>query len=110
MCIINQEALAERARQLYTVATTIDATEFAALNAGCRAALDALYTFDAPNIHRLNGFPHELSDIERYNILECLNFLNGIKFVEVMNISLTNAELEIHFFNKNHLATILSDA
>jgi hypothetical protein len=32
--IINQEALAERARQLYTVPTTIDAAEFGALSAG----------------------------------------------------------------------------
>ena len=110
--VINQEALAERARQLYTVPTTIDAADFGALSAGCQAALEpALYTFDAPNnVHRLNGFPHELTDSERYNILECLNFLNGIKFVEMMNISLTNAELQIHFFNKNYLATILSDA
>jgi hypothetical protein len=114
--IINQEALDERARQLYTVPTTIDAAEFAGLDAGCQAALEpgvgpALYTFDAPNnIHRLNGFPHELADNDKYTILECLTLLNGIKFVEVTSVSSTTAELEVHFFNKNYLSTILSDA
>lgn len=112
MGIINQEALAERARQLYTVPTTIKVAEFdGAVGAGCPIALAALYTLDAPNdVYRLNGFPHELTNDDRYTILKCLNFLNGIKFVEVMNISLTSAELNIQFFNKNHLDTILSES
>jgi hypothetical protein len=110
--IINKEALEERARQLYTVPTTISAARFGAIDAGCQAALDpALYTFDAgDNVFRLNVFPHQLNDTDRYTILECLNFLNGIKFVEVATISLTQAELDLHFFNQNYLATIVSDA
>ncbi len=111
MAIINQEALAERARQLYTVPTTISAAKFATVGVTCQTALNLLYTFDATdNVHELNGFPHQLTDAERYTILGCLNKLNGIKFVEVTNISTTNAALDVHFFNKNHLNTILSDS
>lgn len=111
MGIINQEALAERARQLYTVPTTISAAEFAALEVACQTALNLRYTLDATGkVHELNGFPHQLTDAQRYSILSCLNKLNGIKFVEVTNISTTTCELEVHFFNTNYLSTILSDS
>ena len=113
MGIIHKEALEERARQLYTVPTEISAARFGAMDVGCQGALEdpTLYQFDAgDNIFRLNVLPHQLNDADRYTILECLDFLNGIKFVEVSSISLTQAELDIHFFNKNHVATIVGDA
>lgn len=112
MGIINQEALAERARQFYTVPTTIDVPTFGGLSAACKAALEpALYTFDVPNnIHKLIKFPHQLTDPERYTILECLKFPNGIKFIEVTQVSNTNAQLRVQFFNQNYLGQILSDS
>lgn len=110
MAIINQEALAERARKLYTVPTVIDASTVA-LSADCKNnKLPPLYTFDAgANKYHLIKFPHQLSDTERYDVLECLNVPNGIKSVEVTFIGGGVAELEVHFFNRNYLSTIFTD-
>ena len=111
MGIINQEALAERQRKLYTVPTSMTAARFGGLTAGCRAALDpALYTLDTTdNLYKLVKLPSQLTDNEKYGILECLKVPNGIKSLQVSIVGNT-AELEVRFFNRNSLAKILSDA
>jgi hypothetical protein len=111
--IVNQEALAERARQLYTIPSAIDVPAFGSLNAAHKAALEpAFYTFSvADNLHRLNvQFPHLLNDTQRYTILEGLELANGVKSVEVKQVTNTNAQLEVHFFNQNYLSQILLDS
>ncbi len=110
MAIINQEALKERARKLYTVPTVISAARFAALDATCRnTTLPPLYAFDAAeNRHELIKFPHQLIDDDRYKILECLGVPNGIKSVEV-NLFGAVAELTVQFFNRNSLQEIFDD-
>ncbi len=102
MGIINQEALKERARKLYTVPTEIDAAVFNDLGAACRAAtLPPLYALNVgTNKHELIQLPHQLTPVESFSILGCLDVPNGIKFVQVTLVG-NKAELEIHFFNKN---------
>jgi len=109
--IINREALEERARKLYTVPTKIAAAVFSALNVTCRTAtLPPLYSFNAvTNQHELIKLPHQLTAVETFSILSCLDVPNGIKFVQVTLVA-NKAELDVHFFNKNYLSTILTDA
>lgn len=103
MAIINQEALAERARKLYTVPAVIDGS--VALSDDCKK----LYTLDADSNYHLNGFPHQLAESARYDILECLRVPNGIKSVEVAFVGGV-AELTVRFFNRNYLSAIFADA
>jgi hypothetical protein len=109
VAIINQEALDERARKLYTVPTVIDAGRFGSLSPACQSALaPSLYAADAAGDFELQKLPHLLTDNERYTILECLNVPNGIRGVEVKLVG-DRAELEVHFFNKNYLGQIFAD-
>lgn len=111
MAIINREALEERARKLFTVPTRIDAAVFSAFDLTCRTVtLPPLYAFNAAtNQHELIKLPHQLTAIETFSILGCLDVPNGIKFVQVTLVS-NVAELEVHFFNKNQLSQIFADA
>lgn len=102
MKLINKEALAERARRLYTVPAEVSAAVFASLSPACRA----FYTSPAP--HRLTLQPHQLTDVQRYELLECFGVPNGIRSVDVTIVG-PQAELEIRFYNRNSLARIFSD-
>jgi hypothetical protein len=109
VAIINQEALAERARKLYTVPTVIGAGRFGTLSPACQGALaPSLYAANADGDFGLQKLPHQLTDNERYSILACLNVPNGIRSVEV-KLAGDVAELDVHFFNKNHLDQIFAD-
>ncbi|HEX5707548.1 MAG TPA: hypothetical protein VFX96_09650, partial [Pyrinomonadaceae bacterium] len=110
MAIINKEALAERARRLYTVPVEISDAVFGSLDAQCRTVrLPPLYTHNvAEQRHELNLQPHQLTDTQRFDILECLGVPNGIRSVEVKLVG-SQAELEIRFFNRNSLAEIFAD-
>jgi hypothetical protein len=109
VAITNEEALAERARNLYAVPAVIDAGEFGALSPACQAALaPSLYAANVAGDFDLQKPPHQLTDTERYSILECLNVPNGIRSVEVKLVG-NLAELEVHFFNRNLLGQIYSD-
>jgi hypothetical protein len=111
VAIINQEALLERARKLYTVPTVISAAEFNLLDSACRlTTLPPLYTFNGgANQYELTKLPHLLLDSERLDILGCLGRLNGIEFIQVKLVGGV-AELEVYFYNRNSLAQILTDA
>ena len=109
MAIINQEALAERARKLYTVPTVISAARFAALDNDCRnTRLPPLYAVNADGDRELTTFPHLLLDDDKYKILECLGVPNGIKSVEV-TLTANKAQLDVQFFNRNSLQKIFDD-
>ncbi|HEX6623154.1 MAG TPA: baseplate J/gp47 family protein [Pyrinomonadaceae bacterium] len=109
MSIINREALEERARKLFTVPTEISDDLFGALSLACRTGtLPPFYSQTAPgDPHVLIPKPHELSDVQRNDILECLGVLNGIKSVEVRLVAGV-AELDLRFFNRNSLNTIFT--
>jgi len=107
--IINREALAERARKLYTVPVQISDAVFGSLSAPCRTLrLPPLYAHNVPQQrHELIPQPHQLTDAQRYDILECLNLPNGIKSVDV-KLTPAQAELTVVFFNKNSLGQIFA--
>lgn len=106
MSIINKEALAERARKLYTVPVRISDADFGALGAVCQnTTLPGYYSHNVPDQRReLIKLPSKLTGVERDDILECLGVPNGIKSVEV-TLSAGKATLDVHFFNRNSLGT-----
>jgi hypothetical protein len=108
--IINREALEERARMLTTVPTEISELRFNSLDAACRTVtLPPFYTHNvAEQRYELILQPHQLTDPQRFSILECLGVINGIKSVEV-TLTATQADLEVRFFNRNSLAQIFAD-
>src|SRR5262249_40915078 len=103
----DQEALAERARKLFTVPTELTVEFFGSMDATCQAALDPLYPLPLVAGKRvLKKAITALSVTERYQILECLGLVNGIKLVFV-SISGDYAVLEVEFFNRNYLQKII---
>ncbi len=100
----DQEALAERARKLFSVPPDLT-SEFAGLTAPCQATLNPLYPLQ--NGERLLAKPvTDLSVTERYQILDCLHRANGIELVFVSIVG-NQAVLKVEFFNRNYLKTIV---
>jgi hypothetical protein len=103
----DKEALAERARKLFSVPTELTVAEFGGLSAACQTALDPLYPLPLVAGKRaLNKPVSALSVTERYQILECLGLANGIKLVFV-SLAAGVATLEVEFFNRNYLKKIV---
>ena len=105
----DQEALAERARKLFTVPTELSEAVVNAMGAGCKTDL----TVTPPILYKLVGGSYvlqkatsNLSVKERFGILECLGLANGIKLVFV-SISGDEARLEVEFCNRNYLKKII---
>lgn len=115
MSIINEEALKERARKLYTVPTELTQAEVAAMTGACLATITSTQPVLSPhyvqngNLFVLNVAVSALTPAERFQILECLNRPNGIKLVLVA-VSGAQAKLEVHFFNKNYLNRFIAEA
>ncbi len=105
----DKEALAERARKLFTVPTTLSLPDFGAMDIACQDDLTtgvlSLYKHVGPRFV-LQKAVSELSLTERFRILQCLNLANGIKLVFV-SITGDEARLEVQFFNRNHLQKIV---
>jgi hypothetical protein len=100
----DQEALAERARKLFTIPPDLTA-QFGGLSVACQTALDPLYPLVAGK--RLLATPvTDLTVTQRFQILNCLNLANGIKLVFV-SLSGSQAKLEVEFFNRNYLQKII---
>lgn len=103
----DQEALAERARKLFTVPTELTVAEFGGLSAACQTALTLLYPLPLVAGKRvLKKAITALSVTERYRILECRGLANGIRFVFV-SLAAGVATLEVEFFNRNYLKKII---
>ena len=103
----DKEALAERARRLFTVPTDLTVAEFGGMPAACRTALNPLYPLPLVAGRRvLNKAVTALSVTERYQILECRSLANGIKLVFV-SLAAGVATLEVEFFNRNYLKRII---
>lgn len=110
MSIINQEALDERARRLFTVPTEIAKSRVDAMTAACVALLTA--SPPTPALYKLDGTKYVLSvaqsaltSAQTFGILGCLGVPNGIKLVLVQIVG-DEARLEVHFFNRNHFAKL----
>src|SRR5260370_1571003 len=103
----DKEALAERARKLYSVPTELTVAEFGGLSAACQTALDPLYPLPLVAGKRvLKKAVTALSVTERYQLLGCLALANGIKLVFV-SLAGGVATLEVEFFNRNYLKRIV---
>src|SRR5258705_3242115 len=103
----DQEALEERARKLTTIPTELTVAEFGALSAACQAALAPLYPLPLVAGKRVLAKPvTALTVTERYQILECHSLANGIKLLFV-SLAAGVATLEVEFFNRNFLKTIV---
>ncbi len=100
MIVINQESLKERARALYTVPTEILRETVDNLPVPCNTVLTGIYQL-VNNQYILNQSVYSLTQSQRFEIIKCLDFFNGIKFVQV-TISGTQAILKLHFYNKNY--------
>ena len=105
----DQEALAERARKLFTVPTELPPATINALGSACNDKLTVgppvLYQLVSENFV-LQKAQSELTVEERFGILECLGLANGIKVVFV-SVGSNEATLEVEFFNRNYLQTIV---
>jgi hypothetical protein len=102
----DREALAERARKLFTIPTELSVADYNKMSAFCQA----LYPLPLVNGKRvLKKAISALSVAERYGILDCLNLANGIKlvFVTIPNPAGDEARLEVQFFNRNYLQRIV---
>src|SRR5689334_1694219 len=106
----DQEALAERARKLFTIPPELTPAQVNALSAGCKTTL----TVTPPVLYKLvaGSFvlqkpQSDLTVTERFGILDCLGLANGIKLVFVTGVSTTEATVEVEFFNRNYLKTIV---
>src|SRR5262245_399624 len=105
----DQEALAERARKLFTVPVDLPPATINGMGAACKNDL----TVGPPVLYQLVAgsfvLQKALSDLtvtERFRILQCLGLANGIKLVFV-TVSATEATLEVEFFNRNFLKQIV---
>lgn len=101
MTIINQESLKERARALYTVPTEIPRETVDNLPVYCNTLLTSIYQL-VNNQYILNQSVYSLTQFQRFEIIKCLEFFNGIKLLKA-TISGTQAILKLHFYNKNYL-------
>ena len=104
--VTDQEALAERARKLFTVPTEVSVAVYNTMSAFCQA----LYPLPLVNGKRiLKKAVTALSVDERYAILDCLKLANGIKlvFVSIPSVPGDEARLEVEFFNRNYLQKII---
>ena len=108
MTVINREALAERARKMFTVPTSIAKAMVDALPLACQTVIKNLYTLNG-NQYLINGSVKALTPVQQYDVLACLNVPNGIKLV-LVKVGAGQAELEVHFFNKNYLPKFVADA
>jgi hypothetical protein len=105
--VTNQEALEERASKLFKVPTELSVADFNKLSAVSKL----LYPPPLVNgKHILNKPVSALTVKERYGILKDLEVANGIKllFVESLNVPAGEARLEVQFFNRNYLETIIT--
>lgn len=101
----NLEARDERARKLFTVPTELTAAEFAALGAACQTDLGPLYPIVAGKRALVKPVA-ALTVTEKYRILECRKLANAIKRVFV-SLAGGVATLQVEFFNRNRLQTII---
>ncbi|HKC66278.1 MAG TPA: hypothetical protein VKB86_21725, partial [Pyrinomonadaceae bacterium] len=102
------EALEERARRLFTVPPQIAKGKLDAMSADCKNHL----VNNPPHFYKLVGNQYvlqkavsEIALADRLEILECLELPNGIKLLSVVDITNDTATLELHFYNRNYLAT-----
>jgi hypothetical protein len=103
----DREALEERARKLIAVPTELTVAEFGAMSAACQTALAPLYPLPLVAGKRvLATAVTALTVTERYRILECRSLANGINLVFV-SLAAGVATLEVQFFNRNFLNTII---
>ena len=105
--VTNQEALEERASKLFKVPTELSVADFNKLSA------DSKLLYPPPLVngkHILNKPVSALTVKERYDILKDLEVANGIKlvFVESLDVPAGEAHLEVQFFNRNYLETIVT--
>src|ERR1044072_5349274 len=105
----DQEALAEHARKLFTVPPELPPATINAMGAACKNDL----TVGPPVLYQLSAgsfvLQKALSDLtvtERFRILQCLGFANGIKLVFV-TVGSNEATLEVEFYNRNYLKAIV---
>lgn len=99
MTIINEEALKERARALYTVPTSISADKYDTLSETCKTTVNGHYVLHDGQ-YLLNTSVYDLTSDQRYALLRCLAPCNGFRMV-LVSIQGDNALLEVHFYNRN---------
>jgi hypothetical protein len=110
MAIINQEALNERARMLYTVPKEIPLAQFESMPEDCKTALEPhYYTLNADDEMYVLGFPiTSLGDSVKFEILHCLGLPNGISKAIVHSLT-DGLLLDVHFFNRNYFDRIIKE-
>src|SRR5687767_6299477 len=104
---------------MFTVPREIQVSEFSAMDAACQTFLTVapgslppppsppiLYTQVGSRLE-LNAPPIDLTAGQRFGILKCLGFPNGIKMLLVTSLTSSTATLEVHFFNTNFLSNFL---
>lgn len=103
------EPLAKRARRMTDVPVELPKAVVNNMTpVGCKNFLLLHYSLSG-DLFKLNGKPSDLTIVEKNTILRCLKFANGIKMVRVSVDNTANfATLEIHFFNVNSLADIVT--
>lgn len=105
MTIIQDEALKERARRLYTIPTEIDTATYDGLSASCQAFYDEL----TAGTYILNRSVYNLSPTEKFDLLQCLTPYNGIRMVLVsVDATTDQAFLDVHFYNRNSFSEMVS--
>lgn len=107
MTVIREEALKKRARELYTIPTAIDRIRLDGLPEECPTDLKAFYYLDGDQ-YKLKIPAAGLSVEDKFKILKCLDYLNGIEMVLVTPAG-DHAILDVHFFNRNYFSLIISD-
>ena len=105
MTIINKEAMAERARDLYTVPHEISRVQFDLVSASY-PELGAYYSL-VDDMYMLNPSIHPISPEQQYAILRYLERYNGIRMV-LVRIDGDTAHLDAYFYNRNYFEEIIS--
>jgi hypothetical protein len=105
MTILQDEALKERARRLYTIPTEIDTATYGRLSPSCQAFYDG----PTDGTYRLNHSIYALSPTEKFDLLQGLTAYNGIRMVLVsLDATTDQAFLDVHFYNRNSFSEMVT--